>query len=157
MTLSDGVLGGTAASTCAFFLPYVTYAVGKSLPLGGKVSTNGRRMRGQRFLLMSVSVGLCVYRELWKSLTLFVKMIFRISKPLIRLGIRRATFPPRGRLISSKTRSVSLNYSFFNLQFSVFIHLHVPVEKSLLIQQYTSVTQIKGTRAPPEKTVTYRH
>ena len=56
------------------------------------MSTNGRRMRGQRFLLMSDSVRLYVYRELWKSLTLFVKMIFRISKPLIRLGIRRATF-----------------------------------------------------------------
>ena len=70
----------------------------KSLPLGGKVSTNGRRMRGQPLLLMSDSVGLYVYRELRKSLTLFVKMIFGISKPLIRLGLRRATFPPRGRL-----------------------------------------------------------
>ena len=52
------------------------------------------------------------------------------------------------KVYKSKTRSVSLNYSFFNLQFSVFIHLHVPVEKSLLIQQYTSVTQIEGAAAP---------
>ena len=29
-------------------------------------------------------------------------MIFRISKPLIRLGIRRAAFPPRGRLFATR-------------------------------------------------------
>ena len=85
-----------------------------------KVSTNGRRMRGLPFLKMQDSVRLCVYRELRKSRTLFVKMIFRISLPLIRLGIRRATSPPRGRLIQFKTRSVSHYYSLFSLQFSVF-------------------------------------
>ena len=69
--------------------------------LGGKVSTNGRRMRGLPFLKMQDSVRLCVYQELRKSRTLFVKMIFRISLPLIRLGLRRATFPPRGRLFCS--------------------------------------------------------
>ena len=100
-----------------------------SLPLRGKVSTNGRRMRGQRFILMSDSVGLCVYRELRKSLTLFVYMIFGISKPLIRLGIRRATFPPRGRLSSDsstshrvrkrRTRPEIIHFFFFFLQSSV--------------------------------------
>ena len=35
-----------------------------------------------------------VYRGTRKCRVLFVKMIFRTSSPLIRLGIRRATFPP---------------------------------------------------------------
>ena len=68
-----------------------------------KVSTNGRRMRGQRFLIMSDSVRLFVYRGSRKCRVLFVKMIFRISQSLIRLGIRRATFPPRGRLFDPDT------------------------------------------------------
>ena len=52
---------------------------------------------------MQDSVGLNDYRESRKSLTLFVKMIFRLTQPLIRLGLRRATFPPRGRLFIGNT------------------------------------------------------
>ena len=112
----------------------------------GKVSTNGRRMRGLPFLKMQDSVRLCVYRELRKSRTLFVKMIFRISLPLIRLGIRRATFPPRGRLFIGNTTTpqspsptnisvtpynpkrvrLSLNHSPFTIHHSLFTVLPSP-------------------------------
>ena len=77
----------------------------KSLPLGGKVSTNGRRMRGLLFLQMTDSVRPGVYRGSRKSTTLFVKLILLISQPLIRLGLCRATFPPRGRLKCTQCKS----------------------------------------------------
>ena len=49
-------------------------------------------MRGLLFLLIPDSVRQYVYRESKKCLALFVKMIERIGQPLIRLGLRQATF-----------------------------------------------------------------
>ena len=65
-----------------------------------KVSTNGRRMRGQPLLLMQVSVRLYVYRGLRKSRKLFVKMISRTSQPLIRFCSQVCSqnlLPPEGK------------------------------------------------------------
>ena len=83
-----------------FNFQFSVFSKTKSLPLGGKVSTNGRRMRGQPLLLMQVSVRLYVYRGSRKSRKLFVKMISRTSHPLIRFCSQVCSqnhLPPEGK------------------------------------------------------------
>ena len=104
------------------------------------MSTNGRRMRGQRFLLISDLERLFVYRGLRKCPALFAKMFFRISQPLIRLGLRRATFPPRGRLFDFAVRYSGIDKG-----------TRAPEWKALFRQKFVSASKEKATRRPREE------